>query len=136
LTGIVIDSSILAKFILREEGWEGIRDVISRKPYTLELAMEEVANAIWRRITLLADISIEKAFTLLSDLLEMKKTLLIVEPQDHYLNQALKIAVENKISIYDALFIAQAITKQATLVSSDREQCRVAEKLNIEVIYV
>jgi hypothetical protein len=46
--------------------------------------MEEVANAIWRRITLLlADISIEKAFTLLSDLLEMKKTLLIVEPQDH-----------------------------------------------------
>lgn len=136
MTGIVIDSSILAKFILREEGWEGIRDVISRKPYTLELAMEEVANAIWRRITLLADISIEKAFTLLSDLLEMKKTLLIVEPQDHYLNQALKIAVENKISIYDALFIAQAITKQATLVSSDREQCRVAEKLNIEVIYV
>jgi predicted nucleic acid-binding protein len=66
----------------------------------------------------------------------MKKTLLIVEPQDHYLNQALKIAVENKISIYDVLFIAQAITKQATLVSSDREQCRVAEKLNIEVIYV
>ena len=85
---------------------------------------------------ILADISIEKAFTLLNDLLEMKKTLLIVEPQDHYLNQALKITVENKISIYDALFIAQAITKQATLVSSDREQCRVAEKLNIEVIYV
>jgi predicted nucleic acid-binding protein len=136
LTGIVIDSSILAKFILREEGWERIRDVISRKPYTLELAMEEVVNVIWRRITLLADISIEKAFILLSDLLEMKKTLLIVEPQDHYLNQALKIAVENKISIYDVLFIAQAITKQATLVSSDREQCRVAEKLNIEVIYV
>lgn len=136
MTGIVIDSSILAKFILREEGWERIRDVISRKPYTLELAMEEVVNVIWRRITLLADISIEKAFILLSDLLEMKKTLLIVEPQDHYLNQALKIAVENKISIYDVLFIAQAITKQATLVSSDREQCRVAEKLNIEVIYV
>lgn len=90
MTGIVIDSSILAKFILREEGWERIRDVISRKPHTLELAMEEVANAIWRRITLLADISIEKAFTLLSDLLEMKKILLIVEPQDHYLNQALK----------------------------------------------
>lgn len=52
MTGIVIDSSILAKFILREEGWERIRDVISRKPYTLELAMEEVANAIWRRITI------------------------------------------------------------------------------------
>jgi len=114
LTGIVIDSSILAKFILREEGWERIRDVISRKPYTLELAMEEVVNVIWRRITLLADISIEKAFILLSDLLEMKKTLLIVEPQDHYLNQALKIAVENKISIYDVLFIAQAITKPST----------------------
>lgn len=114
MTGIVIDSSILAKFILREEGWERIRDVISRKPYTLELAMEEVVNVIWRRITLLADISIEKAFILLSDLLEMKKTLLIVEPQDHYLNQALKIAVENKISIYDVLFIAQAITKPST----------------------
>jgi len=29
-----------------EEGWERVRDVISRKPYTLELVMKEVANAI------------------------------------------------------------------------------------------
>ena len=136
LREIVIDSSIIAKFILRESGWKRVRDIVSRRPYTLELAVKEVANAIWRRATLIKDIGSEKALILLSDLLELKKKMLIVEPQDQYLTQALEIAIKEGITVYDALFIAQAIVKQATLVSSDRGQCQVAEKLGVRTLTI
>ena len=136
MTEIVIDSSTLAKFILRESGWREAREFISRRPYTLELALKEVANAIWRRITLLRDIDVEKALVLLGDLLELKKKVLRVEAQDPYLNKALEIAIREGITIYDALFIAQAMSKQATLVSADNEQCRVAERLGVKAILI
>jgi len=136
LTGRVIDSSAIAKFLLKEKGWERVKGFLLEKPYTLELAMKEVTNAIWRRVTLLRDIGVEKALIILNDLLELKKSLLKVEPQDPYLGQALKIAIESKIPVYDALFIVQAITKQAVLITSDERQCKLAESLNVETVYI
>jgi len=136
LTGRVIDSSAIAKFLLREEGWLKVKGFLLEKPYTLELAVEEVANAIWRRVMLLRDISVGKAFIILNDLLELKKYLLVVEPQTPYLSQALKIAIENKVTVYDALFIAQALAKQAVLITSDEKQCKLAENLNVETVYI
>ena len=136
MTGRVIDSSAIAKFLLREEGWLKVKGFLLEKPYTLELAVEEVANAIWRRVMLLRDISVGKAFIILNDLLELKKYLLVVEPQTPYLSQALKIAIENKVTVYDALFIAQALAKQAVLITSDEKQCKLAENLNVETVYI
>jgi len=98
--------------------------------------VKEVANAIWRRATLLGDISAEKALILLGDLLELKRKLLVVEPQDPYLARALRIAIEEGVTLYDALFVAQALVKQATLVSSDSEQCKVAERLGARTLYI
>ena len=136
MTGRVIDSSAIAKFLLKEEGWLKVKGFLLEKPYTLELAVEEVANAIWRRVMLLRDISVGKAFIILNDLLELKKYLLVVEPQTPYLSQALKIAIENKVTVYDALFIAQALAKQAVLITSDKKQCKLAENLNVETVYI
>ena len=136
MTGRVIDSSAIAKFLLKEEGWLQVKGFLLEKPYTLELAVKEVANAIWRRVMLLRDISVGKAFIILNDLLELKKYLLVVEPQTPYLSQALKIAIENKITVYDALFIAQALAKQAVLITSDEKQCKLAENLNIETVFI
>ncbi len=132
----VIDSSTLAKFLLKEGGWERVKGILARRPYTLDLAIEEVANAIWRRVTLIGDVSLEKALAILGDLLELKRIALRVEPQDPYLSQVLKIAVENRVTVYDSLFIAQAIAKKATLITSDERQGRVAERLNLEVEYI
>jgi len=136
LTEKVIDSSTIAKFLLKEEGWRKVKEIIIEKPYTLDLAIKEVANAIWRRTILLENINIEKAFVLLDDLLKLKNTLLIVEEQDLYLNQAFRIAIENKIPIYDTLFITQAISKQAVLITSDENQYKIAQKLNVKVLYI
>jgi predicted nucleic acid-binding protein len=132
----VIDSSTLAKFLLRESGWEQVKGILTGKPYTLDLAVKEVANAIWRRVTLMGDVSLEKAPVILGDLLELKRVALRVEPQDPYLGQALRIAIENRVTVYDSLFIAQALAKKAALTTSDERQGRVAERLNVKVEYV
>ena len=106
------------------------------RPRTLDLAVKEVTNAIWRRVALLKDIGVEKAFQMLDNLLSRRGVVLDVESQDTYLKQALKISIDHGITIYDALFIAQALAKKATLATSDKNQCEIASKLNIECIYI
>ena len=46
------------------------------------------------------------------------------------------MTLENNIAIYDALFIAQAMAKKAMLVTSDKRQFDIAQKLGVEVMYV
>ena len=132
----VIDSSAIAKFILKEEGWRDVEKILIERPYTLDLAVKEVANAIWRRTIFLRDLSVESAVRLLNHLLDLRRKVLRVEPQDQYIVQAFMIALENSIVVYDALFIAQAMAKKAMLVTSDKRQFDIAQKLGVEVMYV
>ncbi len=134
MTEKVIDSSILAKLLLKEEGWEKIIDLLLEKPYTLDLAIKETANALWKRAKLIGDISEEKALTLLDDLVDIKKLLLKTEPQDAYLRNALEIALRHNIIIYDALFIAQALAKKALLVTADKKQADTASRIGVNTL--
>jgi predicted nucleic acid-binding protein len=84
----------------------------------------------------MGDVSLEKALAILGDLLELERVALRVEPQDPYLGQALRIAVENRVTVYDSPFIAQALAKKAVLTTSDEMQGKVAERLSVEVEYV
>ena len=134
MTEKVIDSSALAVFLLKEEGWKRIREILREKPYTIELAVKEAANSIWKRVKLLKDIDENKALTILGDLLKLRRVALRIEPQDVYLTQALEIALKNDATIYDALFIAQALAKKAILVTSDKKQAEIANRLGIRSI--
>ncbi len=134
MTERVIDSSILAAYLLREEGWERLEDTVFQRPYTLPLAVKETLNALWKRVRLLGDIDQASARTILGNLLELSRTVLRVEPQEHYLARALDIALEHNIPIYDALFIAQAEGRKAQLVSRDRIQLEVAKLVGVPTL--
>jgi len=103
--------------------------VLRGRPYILGL--EEVANALWKRVVLLRDVGRGKAVVLLNDLLGMGRGVLRIEPQEWYIHHAFEIAVRKGITIYDALFIAQALSKGAALVTSDEEQYRKALELGL-----
>jgi predicted nucleic acid-binding protein len=131
VTGTVIDSTVLAKYLLKEEGWEQVRSILISKQYTVSLAVKEAANAIWKRAILLKDINSGQATELLRDLNDISRMLIRVETQRQYLVEAMRIALKHRIPIYDSLFIAQAKSKGAALVTSDKRQYAIALKEGI-----
>ena len=134
---IVIDASALAKFILREEGWEKVYRTLTAKTISVDLIVEEVANAIWKQCHVHKACSPDamfKEFQLLKKVID--EGLVLLESELKYLDKAFEIATQNSIPVYDALYIAQAITHNAPLATSDKRQAEVAEKLKVQTIFI
>lgn len=132
---IVIDASSIAKYILREENWEKIRDYLLNEPYSLTLALAEVSNAIWKHTVLHKVISNKEAMAMLNALRKLEEDVLILESFKKYLQIAMKIAIEENIPIYDALYIAQA-KKIGILLTSDEKQYKMAKQIGINAEYI
>jgi len=130
---IVIDSSALAKYLLREEGWRGVEKYLLKPTYSIDHVVKEVSNAIWKHAIVHGYISKGMAlnvYSLLKRLIE--EEVIVLETQEKYIDKAIEIALDNKITVYDALYIAQAIN-YGELVTSDKVQSIVAKKYGIRV---
>ena len=136
MTVIVVDSSVLAKYILREEGWEAARKVLASpgRVVTLDLAFKEVLNAIWKHAVLLGSFDVrvarEKAL-LLQRLFE--EGVLEVADQSSLLADAFSVALETGLTVYDSLFIVLARRESGVLATCDSRQARVASQLGVRV---
>ncbi len=124
-----IDSSALVKFFSGEEGWKKVEEEILKGTISLDLSIKEVANALWKKVSN-TEITLADAQDILNDLI--KSETIKMEDQNPYLPSALKLAVENKITVYDALFIELARSTKTDLVTSDRTQAEIAKKEGIE----
>ncbi|MGB9659590.1 MAG: type II toxin-antitoxin system VapC family toxin [Nitrososphaerales archaeon] len=126
----VIDSSSLVKFFSREEGWDRVEEVILDGVMSFDLSIKEVVNALWKKV-LNEEIGAKDAEEILKDLTkpEVIKTL----NQNDYMLGAFKIAVKNKITIYDALFIELAKSTNNELVTSDSKQAEIARKEGVKI---
>ncbi len=108
MSNLVVDSSVVAKWILPEpdsgKAHQIVADAGSRgeQLIVLDLAFSEVANAIWKRhYRGLA--TLEEARSFLSALLRMPVS---PEPAIPLLGSALEIAAKSHRPIYDTLFVA------------------------------
>lgn len=131
---IVIDASALAKYILHEEDWEEVsRYVRKMKPlYSIDHVLKEVVNAVWKH-TMKNIILPEVAIHLYSSLEKLAKSQVIVlEDELTYMRRAVEIALRYGITIYDALYIAQA-EKYGELLTSDEKQGSIARELGIRL---
>jgi predicted nucleic acid-binding protein len=66
----------------------------------------------------------------------VRNEIIEIEPQDNYLDLAFKFALRNKITVYDSLYIVQAMKKKAELLTSDEKQAKIAEKHGIGAILI
>lgn len=132
---IVIDASSLAKYILREENWRKVREYLLDEPYSLTLALAEVSSAIWKHHVLYGVISSKDTKAMLNALKKLKEDVVIFEPFEGYLEGAMKISIDEKIPIYDVLYLAQA-KKYGGLLTSDEKQWKIAKKIGIKAEYV
>ncbi len=133
---IVIDASALAKYILKEENWFEVSNYLKRGVLSVDHIIKEAGNAIWKHFILRKMIDKDTAndlFKLLFRFIESK--VLILEPESKFLESAFKIAIDNKITLYDAIYLAQA-KQYGELLTSDKRQSKIAETLGIKVHFI
>ncbi|MEM3678055.1 MAG: type II toxin-antitoxin system VapC family toxin [Candidatus Bathyarchaeia archaeon] len=130
-----IDASALLKFILREEGWRDVAEHLEEGTTSIDLVIKESINAVLRR-TWRGQQSLEEASTMLDILRELYPKAIKVEDEDEYLEEATLIASNQKITIYDALYIALAKRRGIPLLTSDQRQAEAAEKEGVKTIKV
>ncbi len=123
----IVDSSAYVRYFAKEPGWEKAGEHLIQ-PSSIALAFAEVANAFTKKIAL-AEISEEDAALLLRKMVEM--TRLVGQPES--VVSALKMAVEKRVTVYDALFVVAALENKLGLVTSDVKQARVAGELGVSV---
>jgi predicted nucleic acid-binding protein len=110
MTDVVVDSNVIAKWILPEADSAQAHQVISdvstpgQRLIALDLAYPEVASAIWKRLRQKAITAIE-ADGFLDALLQSPVE---VFPAADLLKAAFPIAARYDRAIYDALFVALA----------------------------
>ena len=133
---IVVDSSALAKYLLREKGWSNIEGFLVERVCSVDHVLKEVSNAIWKYVVLLGKTSTDHGLELFKQLRKLVDTgIIVLENQDKYLDKAVEIAFKHGITVYDSLYIAQA-SQHDGLLTCDSRQKNVAEKLGIRVYYV
>lgn len=136
---IVIDSSVFSKFLLREEGWERVIPYFDPdlEPHAVDMLIIETTNVIWKYMRKYKLITREQALGLYEQMRKLiEEEVIILEPSEKYLREALEIAVDYDIPIYDSLFLAQARNLKAKLITSDRRQRDVAREIGVEVVYI
>jgi predicted nucleic acid-binding protein len=128
-----IDSSAIVKYLSREPGWERVREVMEEGILTLNLAVIEIANALWKKVVK-NGMGLEEVQKIMKAIVEAK--FIPLEPFEGYLIDALRIAVEHKVTVYDALFIAFALKRGLELVTADEKQAEVAKALGVKIVLV
>jgi predicted nucleic acid-binding protein len=128
---IAVDASSIAKVVLQEEGWE--RVPLSVDAATLDYSFVEVANAVWRAV-LQGRVSVKGARRKVEALKLMANALAVFRAVD-YLERGLEIALTERITVYDAAYIALAEDKSATLYTCDKEQYSAARKY-VRTVYL
>lgn len=133
---IVIDASALAKYILKEKGWRSIaQHLVAEKTVTLDQALRETLNAVWKAVDIHGVIDRATAVEKYEALMRLVRSrVIVVEDETRYLYRALEIAIDKRITVYDALYIAQAASHKARLLTCDGRQAEVAGELGIETI--
>lgn len=126
----VIDTSAIARFALREEGWEGLTDYL-KEGTTIPFAAVELGNVLWKRLVKNM-INSEAA----AEILEGFSTYYTFLNQNRHLVSALRISKEGRLSFYDSLFIATAVGEGYGLVTCDRKQAEVARRRGVRVVEV
>jgi len=96
--------------------------------YTVNMALAEGLNAIWKHVKIHKDLNLEDANSTIQDLTNVYSKLKILTIRE-LCEQASKIAFTYNTTIYDALYVAAAEKVKATLYTADQKFHNKAKKV-------
>lgn len=130
---LVCDSSILVKLVLEEPSSSVVRHYVKDSAmkglaiYTVDMALAEACNALWKHVVIHQDIEMEDAEAALKDLIKFYERVNVLETSDLSMD-AFRTACTERLTFYDALYIAAAKTVGATLYTADQKLADSAKK--------
>lgn len=128
----VLDSSILVKLVVTEVGSKEARKLIKSllgegcSLYTVDLALAEGLNALWKHVKLHGDLAEEEAGSTVQDLARIWDGLRVLTTRE-LSEEAVMIALGEGITVYDALYIGAAKRLGATLYTADEKLHRASK---------
>jgi len=129
----VIDSSALVKYVVREPGWKKVEEFILAGCITVDLALKELCNALWKRV-MRKELDESLAIKLMNTILTRR--IVRIYPQEPLLVETLKLSTNISLPIYDVIYIVLARKLKSELITSDKEQAERAEELGVFSILV
>ncbi|MEM3439295.1 MAG: type II toxin-antitoxin system VapC family toxin [Candidatus Bathyarchaeia archaeon] len=131
---IVIDASALASLLMMERGHEKIARHL-KDSISVNQVAKEVGNAIWKAYAR-GFITKEDALGRFSDLIKLTKLVVRLFDEMDLIEDAIGIAIDESITLYDSLYVALALREGAELLTLDRDQARAARNRGIKVIEI
>ena len=131
---LVLDSSIYASIIVKDEFYEACKELVRQRSATLDLSFAESANVIWKHIYQLKRIpaeEVDKRAEMLVKLIKYSKIYLASD----FLPEATAIAVKYCITVYDSLFITLAKKLDVKFATTDEKLCKMLEKTELKKIF-
>ena len=118
MSAVVIDASVAVKWFLPEPHAHAARRVLKGRRILLapDVIWAEVGNVLWKRCQR-AEITHEAAQRILR---EFKRFPLETYAAKMLLEPAWALATQHRISVYDGLYLALAISRNCKLVTADR----------------
>ena len=125
----------------KEENWQEIaKKLVSEQCSTLEFAVLEVGNSVWKRV-LRKEISKNEAIDVYKEFIRAVFEDGLVRPlstESDLLDASLEFALQEKLTMYDSAFIEIAQRNKCGLITSDEKQSDASKKHypGISVTYI
>lgn len=129
-----MDSSILVKLVITEPGSREAREQTKtllgegRVMCTVDIALAESLNAIWKHVRVHRDLAEEEAEPTIQDLTRIWDGLRILTTRE-LSDEIAKTALAKSITVYDALYIEAARKLDATLYTADEKLHRASKSI-------
>ncbi len=116
---IVADSSVFASVIVKDEFYDVCKRVVTSKKATVDLAYAETANVLWKHVKMgrIPPEEVDRRVELLRKLIGTSRVFRVEE----LMTDAVGLAVDSNITVYDALFVALAVKLNTKLITTDRK---------------
>jgi predicted nucleic acid-binding protein len=103
---------------------------------TLDLALYELGNFIWKECILKKNISKEEALNMVKDLTDILGLMDLEKIEMENVRNVMMIALDLKLTFYDASYLYVAKSKDKILVTNDNELLDKAKRIGVEAIRV
>lgn len=132
---IVLDSSVIAAIFFKEEASERAESVAEKHEIiTVDVAAAEVGNVAWKRVVFFNE-SRKNTLKSLKKCIEFIMNVCDVINLQELAENGFEIAVAEKITFYDALFVAASKREKIPLLTLDKKLYeKLHEKRNVNLV--